>query len=327
MSFEPFINDRKEFGKILQKVDSPALDGLEQVAHLAVHLDPNLGDALVVGGSKRERARQFAQPGAFKITNYDTVRRDLDRKRELLPAAEAVGYADGAQAVGPGAADVLADQLRAGSSGLSLSSSHVGSMGGLMAVKKGLCHLAGSHLLDTADGSYNTAYIKRYLPELFAAKQVRLINLVFRDQGLIVRPGNPKRIKGIEDLAREDVTMINRQGGSGTRILLDYRLRELGIDPGQITGYGNEEFTHMSVAVAVLSGTADAGLGICAAARALKLDFVPVVTEQYDLVIPQAYFESSSVQVLLEAIGSAEFRKQVESLGGYSTQRTGELLL
>jgi len=223
--------------------------------------------------------------------------------------------------------DVLADQLRAGSSGLSLSSSHVGSMGGLMAVKKGLCHLAGSHLLDTADGSYNTAYIKRYLPELFAAKQVRLINLVFRDQGLIVRPGNPKRIKGIEDLAREDVTMINRQGGSGTRILLDYRLRELGIDPGQITGYGNEEFTHMSVAVAVLSGTADAGLGICAAARALKLDFVPVVTEQYDLVVPDAFFETRNFQTLLETIRSAAFKNRVETLGGYGTAKTGEILL
>jgi putative molybdopterin biosynthesis protein len=223
--------------------------------------------------------------------------------------------------------DVLADQLRAGSSGLSLSSSHVGSMGGLMAVKRGLCHLAGSHLLDTADGSYNTGYIKRYLPELFAAKQVRLINLVFRDQGLIVRPGNPKRIKGIEDLAREDVTMINRQGGSGTRILLDYRLRELGIDPGQINGYGNEEFTHMSVAVAVLSGTADAGLGICAAARALKLDFVPVVTEQYDLVVPEAFFETRIFQVLLETIRSAAFKTRVAALGGYGTAKTGEIVL
>ena len=223
--------------------------------------------------------------------------------------------------------DVLADQLRAGSSGLSLSSSHVGSMGGLMAVKKGLCHLAGSHLLDTTDGSYNTAYIKRYLPELFAAKQVHLINLVFRDQGLIVLPGNPKRINGIEDLAREDVTMINRQGGSGTRILLDYRLRELGIDPSRINGYGNEEFTHMSVAVAVLSGTADAGLGICAAARALKLDFVPVVTEQYDLVVPEAFFETRNFQTLLETIRSAAFKKRVETLGGYGTAKTGEILL
>jgi len=223
--------------------------------------------------------------------------------------------------------DVLADQLRAGSSGLSLSSSHVGSMGGLMAVKKSLCHLAGSHLLDRADGSYNTAYIKRYLPDLFAAKQVRLINLVFRDQGLIVLPGNPKRIKGIEDLARRDVTIINRQGGSGTRILLDYRLRELGIDPGRINGYGNEEFTHMSVAVAVLSGTADAGLGICAAARALKLDFVPVVTEQYDLVVPEAFFETRNFQVLLETIRSAVFKKRVEALGGYGTAKTGEILL
>ncbi|MFO7684544.1 MAG: molybdopterin biosynthesis protein [Desulfobacterales bacterium] len=223
--------------------------------------------------------------------------------------------------------DVLADQLRAGTSGLTLSSSHVGSMGGLMAVKKGLCHLAGAHLLDTDDGSYNTSYIKRYLPELFAAKQVHLVNLVFRDQGLIVLPGNPKRINGVEDLAREDVTMINRQGGSGTRILLDYRLRELGIDPSRIRGYGNEEFTHMSVAVAVLSGAADTGLGICAAARALKLGFVPVVTEQYDLVVPETFFETRNFRVLLETIRGAAFKNRVAALGGYGTAKTGEIML
>jgi putative molybdopterin biosynthesis protein len=223
--------------------------------------------------------------------------------------------------------DVLADQLRAGSSGLSLSSSHVGSMGGLMAVKRGLCHLAGTHLLDTQDGSYNLSYVKRYLPESHAAGRVHLVNLVFRDQGLIVLPGNPKQINGIEDLARPEVTMINRQGGSGTRILLDYRLQELGIDPDRINGYGNEEYTHMSVAVAVLSGTADAGLGICAAARALNLDFVPVVTEQYDLVVPADFFDSPTFEILLDTIRDAAFKKRVESLGGYGTARTGEILL
>ena len=221
--------------------------------------------------------------------------------------------------------DVLADELRAGSSRLSLSSSHVGSMGGLMAVKKGLCHLAGSHLLDSADGTYNISYIKRYLPDLYAENRVRLVNLVFREQGLILPTGNPKGIKGIEDLARADVTLINRQGGSGTRILLDYRLRELQLDPSRINGYGDEEFTHMALAVAVLSGTADVGLGIFAAAKALGLDFIPVVTEQYDLVVPQTFFESDNFKTLLDIIRSPIFKKRVEAMGGYSTKKTGDI--
>lgn len=218
--------------------------------------------------------------------------------------------------------DVLADQLKARYSHISLSSSHVGSMGGLMAIKRGVCHLAGSHLLDTLDGSYNKSYIKRYLPGV----SVKLVNLVMRDQGLIVLSGNPKNIKGIEDLARDDITFINRQGGSGTRILLDYRLKQLNIDPAQIKGYDVDEFTHMSVAAGVLSGRADVGLGIYAAAKALGLDFVPVVTEQYDLIIPETYFESENIQILLHTIRTPEFKKQVESLGGYSTQKTGEII-
>ena len=221
--------------------------------------------------------------------------------------------------------DVLANELRSQHSDLSLSSSHVGSMGGLMAVKKGLCHLAGSHLLDTTDGSYNTSYIKRYLPEFQGKDQVRLINLVFRDQGLILPAGNPKGIKGIADLARGDITIINRQGGSGTRILMDYRLRELGLDPSQINGYENEEFTHMAVAVAVLSGSADVGLGIFAAANALKLEFVPVVTEQYDMVVPRSTFEGKNFGLLLDIICSSNFKKRVEAMGGYSTHKTGHI--
>ncbi|MES0446519.1 MAG: molybdopterin biosynthesis protein [Desulfobacterales bacterium] len=218
--------------------------------------------------------------------------------------------------------DFLADQIRAGHSGLTLSSSHVGSMGGLMAVKKGVCHLAGSHLLDTMDGSYNISYIKKYLPGI----GVKLVNLVLRDQGLIISPGNPKSIKGVEDLGRDDITFINRQAGSGTRILLDYRLKQLDIDPGAISGYENEEFTHMSVAVAVLSGSVDVSLGIYAAAKALNLDFIPVVTEQYDLVIPEEHFETENIQILLETINTGAFKKRVEALGGYSTEKTGMII-
>ena len=217
--------------------------------------------------------------------------------------------------------DVLADELRAGDAGLTLSSSHVGSMGGLMAVKRGVCHLAGTHLLDTETGEYNRSYINRYLPDV----PVQLVNLVMRDQGLMVPKGNPKGIKGIEDLGRDDVTFINRQGGSGTRILLDYRLGQLGLSPEAIDGYTNEEFTHMNVAVAVLSGSADAGLGIYAAAKALDLDFIPVVTEQYDLLIPMAYMETKNIQTLLGTIQTDQFKKRVVALGGYSTEKTGTI--
>jgi molybdopterin molybdotransferase/putative molybdopterin biosynthesis protein len=218
--------------------------------------------------------------------------------------------------------DELADQLKANHSELTLSSSHVGSMGGLMAIKRGVCHLAGTHLLDTEDGSYNISYLKKYLPD----RAVKLVHLVHRDQGLIVKKGNPKKIKGIEDLNRKDITFINRQVGSGTRILLDYKLKQQGIKPAAISGYHNEEFTHMAVAVSVLSGADDAGLGIYAAAKALDLDFVPVVTEQYDLVIPLEYFETEPVQILLEIINSPTFKKRVEALGGYNTQNTGEII-
>jgi putative molybdopterin biosynthesis protein len=218
--------------------------------------------------------------------------------------------------------DVLADQLRAGDGALTLSSSHVGSMGGLMAVKRGVCHLAGAHLLDTQTGEYNRSYVTRYLPDT----PVRLVNLVMRDQGLIIPKGNPKGITGIEDLGRGDIVFINRQGGSGTRILLDYRLGQIGLSPEQINGYTSEEFTHMNVAVAVLSGSADAGLGIYAAAKALGLDFIPVVTEQYDLIIPQAHCEDGNIQVLLETIQTAAFKTRVEALGGYSTVKTGSIL-
>ena len=218
--------------------------------------------------------------------------------------------------------DVLADQIKATHSELTLSSSHVGSMGGLMAIKRGGCHLAGTHLLDTEDGSYNLSYLKKYLPDT----AIKLIHLVQRDQGLIIKQGNPKGIKSIEDLSRKDVAFINRQVGSGTRILLDYKLKQMGIKATAINGYKNEEFTHMAVAVSVLSGAEDAGLGIYAAAKALNLEFIPVVTEQYDLAIPLEYFDTQPIQIVLKVINSRTFKQRVEALGGYNTQNTGEII-
>jgi putative molybdopterin biosynthesis protein len=261
--------------------------------------------------------------GIIRIPNHsEGIKENESAEAELLKPVSSIKNTIVIVGSHDNSLDVLKDQLKSRYSHMALSSSHVGSMGGLMAIKKGVCHLAGSHLLDTSDGSYNKSYIKRYLSNI----PVKLVNLVMRDQGLIVLPKNPKTIKGIEDLDREDITFINRQGGSGTRILLDYRLKKLGIDPDNIKGYDVDEFTHMSVAAAVLSGIADVGLGIYAAAKALGLDFIPVVTEQYDLVIPETYFESENIQILLETIQTSQFKKQVELLGGYSTSKTGEFI-
>ncbi len=262
--------------------------------------------------------------GIIRVPSHvEGIKDNDDVSAELLRPISAIQNTLVAVGSHDNSLDVLADQLKAEKSMLTLSSSHVGSMGGLMAVKKGVCHMAGSHLLDTEDGSYNIRYLKKYLPDT----DVRLVNLVFRDQGFIVPKGNPKHINGIEDICREDVRFINRQGGSGTRILLDYRLEQSGLDADMIHGYEIEEFTHMSVAVAVLSGTVDVGLGIYAAAKALDLDFIPMVTEQYDLVIPQIFIDMKQMQILLDIINSGVFKRRVEALGGYSTIKTGTIIL
>ncbi len=183
--------------------------------------------------------------------------------------------------------DLIADRMPRLGSGMRLSASNVGSMAGLLALRDGRSHLGGTHLLDPETGDYNVAYIERYLPDV----PVRLITLAHREQGLLVRPGNPKKIRGLADLTRDDVVFVNRQAGSGTRVLLDYHLQQLHIEPDTVQGYDVEEYTHMAVAVQVVAGGADAGLGILAAAKALGLDFVPVATERYDLCIPEAFVE------------------------------------
>jgi putative molybdopterin biosynthesis protein len=262
--------------------------------------------------------------GIIRIPNHvEGVKDDEIVSAELLRSLSAIRRTIVIVGSHDNSLDVLANQLKSSHYELTLSSSHVGSMGGLMAIKRGVCHLAGIHLLDTEDGSYNISYLAKYLPNT----AVKLVHLVQRDQGLIIGRGNPKEIKGIEDLGRKDLTFINRQVGSGTRILLDYKLEQLNIKASTIKGYQNEEFTHMAVAVSVLSGAADAGLGIYAAAKALNLEFIPVVTEQYDLVIPLEYFETAPLQILLEIINSRKFKQQVQALGGYSTKNTGKVIL
>jgi molybdenum cofactor synthesis domain-containing protein len=217
--------------------------------------------------------------------------------------------------------DILADEIRRGGRNIRISSGNVGSLGGLMAIRKGICHIAGSHLLDTGTGEYNVSYIRRYLKGI----GVSLFHLALRDQGLVIQKNNPKGIKGINDLTRDDIVFVNRQPGSGTRILLDYSLARAGIKPESIRGYANEEFTHMSVAVDVLSGAADCGMAIYAAAKALDLNFISMDREQYDLVIPTAFLADPNIHIILETIRSREFRDRVSALGGYDPSGSGEL--
>ncbi len=217
--------------------------------------------------------------------------------------------------------DLLADEIRKAGGAIRVSSGNVGSLGGLIALRKGICHLAGSHLLDTQTGEYNLSYVKKYLKGM----QVNIFHLVRRDQGLIVRKGNPKGIQGLKDLSRGDVLFVNRQAGSGTRVLLDYKLAQLGLESSSIRGYDHEEFTHMAVAVDVLSGAADCAMGIFAAARALDLDFIPVEREQYDLIIPVEMLQLAGVMKVLETIQTSRFRERVAALGGYDPSRSGEL--
>jgi putative molybdopterin biosynthesis protein len=219
--------------------------------------------------------------------------------------------------------DLLNSLLKEKTGGrIHISSSNIGSLGGLLAVKRQTAHFAGSHLLDTATGDYNLSYIRRYLPDT----PVALVTLVHRRQGFMVPAGNPNQIQSIGDLVRPDVVFVNRQSGSGTRILLDYELSKAGIPPERIVGYNNEEYTHMNVAMAVASGAAHAGLGILTAAKALALDFIPVTRERYDLVIPRAYLADEKIQLLLEIIRSDEFKDKALAMGGYEVHETGSLV-
>ncbi len=220
--------------------------------------------------------------------------------------------------------DLLADQIKRRDPLISLSSAHVGSYGGLLALQRGEAHLAGSHLLDEETGEYNLGSIRRLLTP--HGVSVVLLGFVHRTQGLIVPPGNPKGLRALADLAQPGVQFVNRQRGAGTRVLLDHHLKQEGIDPRAIQGYDRQEYTHLSVAAAVASGAADCGLGILAAARALGLGFVPLFAERYDLVIPRQHYESALLQPLLALLREPSFARQVEALGGYETGQMGQVL-
>jgi molybdate-binding protein/DNA-binding transcriptional regulator YhcF (GntR family) len=245
---------------------------------------------------REEREAEVKKPSeeAVSIENKDVIRHDL-------------------------ALNILLDLLRQRVKGLQTDVTHAGSLGGLIALQEESADLAGTHLLDEETGEYNYPYVKRILP----GREIAIVNLSFRIQGLMFAKDNPKKIKGLEDLKRPDITFVNRQEGSGTRVLLDLQLKKQGISSFDIKGYDVEFNTHLAVASHIARGNADVGLGIEASATSCDLAFIPMFRERYDLVIPMANYRSKRLAPMLEIIASDEFKKIVNGVGGYDTSQTG----
>ena len=218
--------------------------------------------------------------------------------------------------------DELANLMHLEDGSVYMSSAHVGSMGGIMAIRRGEAHAAGCHLLDTNDGTYNRSFIRKYFPK----GGVRLISCVGRQQGLMVAKGNPLNIQKFADIAGKGVRYVNRQKGSGTRILTDYLCKQENLDTAAIYGYDREELTHTSVAAQIGSGSADAGMGVYSAAKLYDLDFIPICVEEYDLMIPDHAWDTPMVRELLTILKSDAFREKILSLGGYTVDNPGEII-
>ena len=218
--------------------------------------------------------------------------------------------------------ELLSHELTRAFPDLSLSVSNVGSSGGLIALARGICNVACAHLFDPETRTYNVPYLAKHLPDT----PVVVINLVQRDLGLIVQRGNPLHIATVADIAGSGARIINRQSGSGTRLFFDAELQRLGIDAGRIHGYENEVSTHNEAALAVFGGSADAAVGILSAAKMLGLDFVHLAKERFDLIIPKQSISAGPIDALLQVVRSEVFKMKVDTMGGYDTSATGQLI-
>ncbi|MBR6529613.1 MAG: molybdopterin biosynthesis protein [Firmicutes bacterium] len=216
--------------------------------------------------------------------------------------------------------DIIGDMMANKYPGMRFTSTHVGSMAGLMALQRHETTIAPTHLLDMETGEYNVSYLK----QIFPGEEMALIKGLDRIQGIMVKKGNPLAIKGVEDLVR--ARYVNRQRGAGTRVLLDYKLKQAGISPSQIDGYDKEAATHMAVAAAVSSDEIDAGMGIKPAADAMGLDFIEVGVEEYDFAIRKEDLDNPKVKALIEILKSETFHTRLDEMGGYGYHQTGKII-
>lgn len=277
----------------------------------------------------RHHLKQLEQVGLVRMTDTRPVRGFVEKYYQATAPAYLVqmtitpAYPEGEVILVTGshdpALDLLARHLAARASAPAVIPLPLGSLDGLIALRQGVGHVAGCHLLDPDTGEYNRPYVRYFLPE----QPTVLVTLAHRQQGLLVAPGNPKGIRGVEDLARPDVVMVNRNRGSGTRLWLEHRLRRLDISTDRVQGYEREVNTHDEVAAAVARGEADVGLGVLAVAQQFGLEVIPLFEERYDLVIPRAEYESDLLRPLLDYLHAAAFRRVVEGLAGYDVARTG----
>ncbi len=289
-----------------------------------------LGRAMNIHPAKvRHHLKQLEDVGLVEFVRSQEVRGFVEKYYQATAQAYFVNYAVLPQPGKQGtifalgshdlALELLADHLGQNSATPNLVALPVGSLDGLIALRQGFCQLTGCHLFDPVGGEYNTSYVRH----LFPGQPMHVVTLAHREQGLLVAPGNPHQIRGMEDLGREDLTFINRKTGSGTRLWLDQQLQALGVESAQIRGYNQEVSTHSQVAEAVLQGEADFGLAVLAAARQFNLDFVPLFEERFDLVIPQEHYQSALLVPALDYLHTAQFRTSVQGLGGYDPQESG----
>jgi molybdate-binding protein/DNA-binding transcriptional regulator YhcF (GntR family) len=300
---------------VLGDTDSPQRIPLRQ-NQLASMVNKLILEGLSIGYSPDELEASFT----LNLARWRIQRVAPERSQSILPVSPAKAiHIVGSNDV---ALDLLVNRLKYQDPEVSVQITAAGSLGGLLAIQAGKADMAGIHLLDEESGQYNYPYIKHILPGI----PVAVVHLADRIQGFMVSKGNPKRIQALEDLKRSDITIVNRQKGSGTRVWLDHKLRELGITPDTIKGYGRELDTHLAVALSILKGDADTGLGIQAAAKSCNLDFIPITKEKFDLVIPQDKYQRPLFASLVGIIRSDEFKKVVIEMGGYDTTQTGEVV-
>ena len=313
---EGVITSRRGSGSFVSGSASQQHLAEQQRKHLGVLLEKTILEALGLGFTTEDIEAAFAP----RLAEWRKRRIQSSPKPEAIapPQANEIRFFGSHDLV----VDLLARHMGILYQDTRFATSFVGSLAGLMALENRDADIAGSHLIDNDSGEFNIPFIKRLMPN----ETVVLMNLVQRIQGLMVAPGNPKHITGIGDLKRPDVTFVNRQKGSGTRMLLDSQLLKLGIQPSEISGYEREENTHIAVATIVAQGQADVGLGAQSAADVAGLDFMPLVKERYDLVSRQETFEQPSLQRIRGVLCNESFRRMISSMPGYDLSETGSII-